>query len=150
MGVQIPGLSRALWIAVVWLISVGMDRASGAFAAEKRSDPLRMVVLDPLAKELACACVQGHGQRDYRKLALRLEKVVHKRVAIEFSDDLAETLSGVRADREIIVIGDRALVEGAAARTPVKFRPVCELTDREGRPIRHGTTWSGHRRGYSV
>ena len=38
-------------------------------------EPILLVVMDPLAKELACACVKGYGQRDYRKLAARLEKV---------------------------------------------------------------------------
>jgi outer membrane protein assembly factor BamB len=131
------GASHSGWIGVVCLILVGVG-SLGAVAAEKRPDPVRMVVLDPLAKELACACVQGHGQRDYRKLAARLEKAVQKRLAIEFSDDLVETLSGVGPDSEIIVVGDRALVTGADVRTPVNFRPVCELTDREGRSSARG------------
>lgn len=125
------------WIGVACLILIGVS-SPGAVAAEKKPDPVRMVVLDPLAKELACACVQGHGQRDYRKLAARLEKAVQKRMAIEFSDDLVETLSGVRPDSEVIVIGDRALVADAGRRTPVKIRPVCELTDREGRSSARG------------
>jgi hypothetical protein len=42
-----------------------------AAPAEKKSTT-RLIVLDPLSKELACACVKGYGQRDYRKLASRL------------------------------------------------------------------------------
>jgi len=41
---------------------------------ESKPEPVVLMVLDPLAKELACACVKGYGQRDYRKLAARLEK----------------------------------------------------------------------------
>ena len=39
-------------------------------------EPITLVVMDPLAKELACACVKGYGQRDYRKLAAQLEKAI--------------------------------------------------------------------------
>ena len=40
----------------------------GVFGAPAKPlpDPVVLVVMDPLAKELACACVKGHGQRDYR------------------------------------------------------------------------------------
>jgi outer membrane protein assembly factor BamB len=126
-----------------WLIAVALVFWLNADvtlvrAAEKRSEPVLLVVLDPLAKELACACVQGYAQRDYRKLAARLEKALKQRVAIEFSDDLAETVAGVGPTREVVVIGDRSLVVESATRTQLKLRPVCELTDREG-----ATTASG-------
>jgi hypothetical protein len=58
-------------------------------------EPILLVVMDPLAKELACACVKGYAQRDYRKLAVRLEKAVKQHVTIEFSDDLAESMAGL-------------------------------------------------------
>ena len=35
----------------------------------KPTQPIVLIVMDPLSKELACACVEGFGQRDYRKLA---------------------------------------------------------------------------------
>jgi len=91
-----------------------------------------LVVLDPLAKELSCTCVPGYGQRDYRQLAARLGRTLKQRVEIEFSDDLAATLEGVGADRETVVIGDRALVAKDAGRASLAFRPVLALTDREG------------------
>lgn len=120
-----------LAVAVLWLWP-GAEPGRGR-AADKRPEPVVLVVLDPLAKELACACVQGYGQRDYRKLAARLGKAVKQRVAVEFSDDLAATLEAVGPDREFVVIGDRALVADGAARAKHTFRPVLELTDREGR-----------------
>src|SRR6266568_4006883 len=54
--------------------------------AKSRPEPVLLVVMDPLAKELACACVKGYGQRDYRKIATRLEKALKQRISIEFSD----------------------------------------------------------------
>jgi outer membrane protein assembly factor BamB/ABC-type phosphate/phosphonate transport system substrate-binding protein len=91
-----------------------------------------LVVMDPLAKELACACVKGYGQRDYRKLAARLEANIKERLSIEFSDDLAESMVGVGPDREIIIIGDQSLVVNGAKKAGLKCHPACELTDSEG------------------
>ena len=97
-----------------------------------RPEPIMLVVMDPLAKELACACVKGYGQRDYRKLAAQLEHAVKQHISIEFSDDLAESMKGVSPGREVIVIGDRSLVADGAKRSGLKCRAVCELTDLEG------------------
>lgn len=99
----------------------------------RAATPLVLVVMDPLAKELACACVPGYGQRDYRKLATRLQTVLKQPVNVEFSDDLADSLTFAPARERVIVIGDRALVAHAAQQARWPARPVCELTDREGR-----------------
>lgn len=107
--------------------------AGGVFGKPKgAAEPITFVVMDPLAKELACACVKGFGQRDYRKVAARLEKGVKERVAIEFSDDLAETLAAARPALPVIVIGDRSLVEHDAKKAALKCHPVCELSDVDG------------------
>src|SRR5258706_13204447 len=73
--------------------------AGGVLAKPPKSgpEPILLVVMDPLAKELACACVKGYAQRDYRKLVTRLEKALKQHVSIEFSDDLVESLAGVQA-----------------------------------------------------
>src|SRR5687768_8383787 len=74
-----------------------------AFGKPEKSapEPITLVVMDPLSRELACACVKGFGQRDYRKLAARLEKAINQRVGIEFSDDLAESLNGLGKPGEV-------------------------------------------------
>lgn len=94
--------------------------------------PVLLVVMDPLAKELACACVKGYGQRDYRKLATRFESVLKQHVSIEFSDDLAESLKNAGAEREIIIVGDRALTAHGAQQAGLKAHPLCALTDLDG------------------
>lgn len=131
MGTRWTGSGTVWWIAAALWLGPALA-AAPAGEAEKRREPVLLVVMDPLAKELACACVQGYGQRDYRRLATRLGKALKQRVAIEFSDDLVATLDGVGPDRGVVVIGDRALVADGAARTKPGFRPVLELTDREG------------------
>src|SRR5437879_10740529 len=58
-------------VAAAWLSAAGCVLG----ATPKRGpESALLVVMDPLAKELACACVKGYGQRDYRKIAARLEK----------------------------------------------------------------------------
>ena len=111
---------------------------SAAFVHGQPPEPVVLVVMDPLAKELACACVKGFGQRDYRKLAAKLEAPLKQRVSIEFSDDLAETLAVIGPGREVIVVGEPSRVAHGAARATFKYHPVCELTGVDG-----GTTVTG-------
>src|SRR4051794_10964295 len=126
---------RLATLALVLSLAVGCTSpppSQKATTEQGRPDPIVLVVMDPLAKELACACVKGYGQRDYRKLAARLEKSLNQRIAIEFSDDLAESLVGLPAGGEVIVIGDQSLVAHGAKRSGVNCHRLCELTDREG------------------
>ena len=100
--------------------------------AKDKPEPIMLVVMDPLAKEMACACVKGYGQRDYRKLAAQLQTALKQRVSIDFSDDLAESMKGVGPGREVIVVGDQSLVMHGAKKAGLKCHPVCELTDADG------------------
>lgn len=128
----------SLWLSRHWNVALlvlatllGASCAAGKFSSSP-PEPMLLVVLDPLSRELACACVKGFGQRDYRKLAARLGSTLKQRVAIEFSDDLAESLTRAGAGREIIIIGDRSAVAHGAQKSGLKSQPVAELTGREG------------------
>lgn len=118
---------RSLVGLLTWLLLT-----TGQLWSKPVPEPITLVILDPLARELACACVKGYGQRDYRKLADRLEKAIDQPVGIEFSDDLAETLQTLPASRQVIVVGDRSLVAHGARLAGLKCRPVSELTDLDG------------------
>src|SRR3954467_11782621 len=93
---------------------------AGANFGAPRDNSILLIVADPLSKELACACVKGYGQRDYRKLAARLEKALKQPVKIEFSDDLAESLAGAKPGQEVIVAGDLSLVAHGAKKAGLK------------------------------
>src|SRR4051794_21628782 len=80
-GFDIGSVLRQVALLLMLLLVAG--EAMGA-PAKRGPEPILLVVMDPLAKELACACVKGHGQRDYRKLAARLETALKQRVSIEF------------------------------------------------------------------
>ena len=119
----------AMLLALV--LSVG-GCASSRPARPASSQPIMLVVLDPLAKELACACVKGYGQRDYRKLGARLELTLKQRVVVEYSDDLAESLKLASRGQEVIVVGEQSLIVQSAKRAALKCHSICELTDPDG------------------
>jgi outer membrane protein assembly factor BamB len=123
------------------LIALGFILAADrvlAMPAKAGPDPILLLVTDPLAKELACACVKGYGQRDYRKLAARLEAVLRQRVSIEFSDDVAESMTTATPGQQVIIIGERGMVTQGAKEAGLKCHPVCALTGLDGT-----TTFSG-------
>lgn len=106
--------------------------AGANFAKPPKDDSLLLIVADPLARELACACVKGYGQRDYRKLTQHLQSSLKQHVAIEFSDDVAETLSSIAPSRDVLIIGDDSLIAHSLKKAGLKSHAICELTDTEG------------------
>ena len=124
-----PKFSRPSLMAVLCLVAAS---ALPAKPPKNAPDPILLVVMDPLAKELACACVKGYAQRDYRKLEAVLEKALNQRVTVEFSDDLAESLRGVGPGREVLVAGSQSLVADGAKKAGLKCQAVGALTDLDG------------------
>ncbi len=126
-------------LAVVFLAGCSFT-ASGAspFAGPVRREPVMLIVMDPLAKELACACVEGFAQRNYGRLAARLEKDLKHRVIIEFSDNLGDSMAKVSAGQEVVVIGKQSVVLHDAGPAGLQCVPVCKLTGLDG-----GTTVTG-------
>src|SRR4051794_33238631 len=114
---------RVLSMVLVWLIGFS---AAGGKPPRTGPEPLMLVIMDPLAKELACACVKGYGQRDYRKLATQLQTVLKQPVTIEFSDDLADSMAAPGHGKEVIVIGEQWMVAHSAKKAGLLCHPVCE------------------------
>ena len=128
---QEGGVAGFLRLAAVGMLCFTSARLFGTPPGNR--EPILLVVMDPLSKELACACVKDYGQRDYRKLATRLGAAARERVSIEFSDDLPESMKGVRPEREVIVVGDRSLVAHGAKVAGLKCHPICQLTGNDGK-----------------
>lgn len=120
-------LSRIAVFAVAYLFAT-----ASLLAKPPKSDGVLLIVMDPLSRELACACVKGYGQRDYRKLAAHLESTIKQRVTIEFSDDLVETLKSVPPARDVLIIGDNSLVAANTKKASFTAHPLCELSDTDG------------------
>lgn len=102
------------------------------------STTLRMVVMDPLAKELSCPCVQGYAQRDYSQLAKYLESQLGVPVAVSFSESLVKALKSDAEGRADIVIGKRSVVEHDARRAKLGMNYAGSLTGKDGKTTQYG------------
>ena len=59
-------LTRAL-VSFLFVLTVIIS-PYGRTPASAAEEPIRVVVMDPLARPLACDCVKGYAQRDYDRL----------------------------------------------------------------------------------
>ena len=109
-----------------------------AFAEESKSDGLVMVVMDPLAAQLACPCVKGYAQRDYKKLAVHLETVLGRPVKIVFDESLEAAVERGEAGGAEIVIGKQSVVEHDARAAKLTLQPVAALSDLQGATTQTG------------
>lgn len=121
-------LSRRAW-GTRLLAGAALPLVHSAFAAAR--EPLRVIVMDPLALQLSCSCVPGTGQRRYDRLAKHLESFVGRPVSVTFDESLALALqqTGGAAD---IIIGKDSVVRFDAGRRNLSIRPIAALTDRAG------------------
>ncbi len=92
---------------------------------------LRLVVMDPLAVQLACTCVEGFAQRDYAELADFLSRRLQRPIRLRFAEGLSAAARAGDGPPDLI-IGSWSVVvfDAAAAGTPV--RPIAQLTDKAG------------------
>lgn len=111
-------------VVLAWLLAAALPL--------RAKEAILLIVADPLAKDLACACVKGFGQRDYRKLGAHLQKATGQKVSVEFSDDVAESIALAEKGQEVVLIGDRSVIEAGAKKANLRARPAMELTDQEG------------------
>lgn len=114
----------------------GLTLALLAFAlgaCRPAAPPLAMVVMDPLARDLACPCVGGYAQRDYRALATRLTRATGRRIEAVFADELGKGLRQAGPRPVALVIGKDSLVRSDAATNGLTVAPLCRLTDRDDR-----------------
>lgn len=100
--------------------------------AARAAEPLRLVVMDPLARPLCCNCVLGLGQRDYHRLAAFLQQQLGRPVEVLFDEGLAAALRRLNAAPHL-VIGKDSVVRFDAERCRLAVRPLAALSDRGGR-----------------
>ncbi|MFZ2639814.1 MAG: PhnD/SsuA/transferrin family substrate-binding protein [Verrucomicrobiia bacterium] len=96
------------------------------------SEPLRMVVMDPLSKQLACACVQGFAQRDYQALATFMSEKLGRPVEMFVNESLAEA-GRVTNNKLDLIVGKQSVIRAEAAGANIAITPLVMLTDREGK-----------------
>lgn len=118
--------------AAVAALMVTSDAASGAEAQGASSEPLVMIVMDPLAKPLSCPCVQGYAQRDYDKLAEALSAEIGRPVKTVFKESLVAAMTNDTDGKAHLVIGKHSVVAFDAKRSKMTANPIAKLTDKKG------------------
>ena len=126
-------LKRMGFLAALAVIVISGARCSRPAARPAPpAKPLRVVVMDPLADQLACACIPGYAQRRYPQLCEFLARKLGRPVAFVHAEDLAGALDLCDGKADLI-IGRRSLVTFDAAETATRVRPIAMLTDKQGR-----------------
>jgi outer membrane protein assembly factor BamB len=120
------------------LLALWLPIASLAPAAAADALPLTLVVMDPLAAELSCPCVEGYAQRDYRALTDHLASAMGRPVRLGFGESLAKGREAAGGGPIHIVIGKHSVVRADAAAADLRFEPVASLSDLEGTVFQRG------------
>lgn len=101
-------------------------------AQTTRKPPLNLLVLDPLARQNACACVEGYAQRDYDALASFLGRRLFREVSVCFGTTGAAVRKSPQPD---VIIGKCSVIEHATGGT---YLLMAMLTDRDGKVTQQG------------
>lgn len=97
----------------------------------KEDNLIHMVVMDPLALELSCECVEGYAQRQYQALAQYLTSMLYKQVKLVFHEELAGAMGEIGRMPEI-VIGKSSVIKHQALKEGVSLRRLALLTGKDG------------------
>ena len=92
------------------------------------SEPLTLIVMDPLAAPLACDCVQGYAQRRYEKLGEFLQQRLSREVTVVWGESLEAALEKSHGKADL-VIGKYSVVLADAKELGKSFQPMSRLTD---------------------
>lgn len=119
-------------------MSVGLASVCCAAPLAGEESPLTIAVMDPLAAPLACACVGGHAQRKYEKLAEHLQAQLKRPFKVAYGEDLGRLIQDPEAGPIALVIGKQSVVRFDAAKLRLAIRPLALLTGRDGKTTLRG------------
>lgn len=112
---------------------------SGALAGEvKATQPLIVVVMDPLAKPLSCPCVAGYAQRDYEKLGVALQSSLGREVKVFFNESLVSAKKKNDLEHVDLVIGKQSVILHDAETAGLDLNKVAMLTGKDGLTTQRG------------
>jgi len=128
---------RPLIVAILSAFVVAYAGAQDASQGAVSQMPLRIVVMDPLAKQLACDCVAGYAQRDYGKLAAFLEAKLQRPVQLAYGEALASPQIG-DVETVDLIIGKFSVVMFDARKIGLAARPIAMLSGKDGAIMQNG------------
>lgn len=100
--------------------------------------PFTMVVMDPLSADLACPCVKGYAQRDYKKLAAHIAKETGRPVNVFHAETLADALKKKTEGKADIIIGKESVVRHDAKALGIGAVPLVSLKGLDGKTTMTG------------
>ncbi|WP_395740511.1 PhnD/SsuA/transferrin family substrate-binding protein [Prosthecobacter sp.] len=106
-------------------------------ASAAQAETISMLVMDPLSKDLACDCVKGYAQRNYRALAAHLQQKTGIEITVTHAEKIATALKEMKGAPGII-IGKKSVVLSEAAKNKLEFTPVARLTGKDGSASQQG------------
>lgn len=113
---------------LVFLITSLAILHANAFAQTK---PLRIVVMDPLAAPLSCACLNGVGQRRYDLLAPWLAKQLRRPIEVVYAESLPLAVNRLGHAPDF-VFGQHSVVEFDAVQANLQLQPIARLKNGKG------------------
>ena len=106
------------------------------FNAQAFADgPFVIAVMDPLAKELACDCIAGFAQRDYKALADHLKQhggPRFEKVELVFAGTLQSAIQKSSQKRVDMIIGKDSVVRHELQQAKMPAWGIARLTDKQG------------------
>jgi hypothetical protein len=99
---------------------------------------ITIVVTDPLALPLACACVEGFAQRKYEKLADFLQMKLKKSVRVVWGDSIGIAKKEHGLGEKTLFIGKDSVVRFDTRAMNLEVTPLAQLTDVRGSVNQHG------------
>lgn len=110
-----------------------------AFAVARPDPPkFTVIVMDPLAAPLSCACVKGYAQRDYDQLGKYLEGKLGRPVDVVYSNSMAKAVKEQTAGKADLIIGKASVVNWDCQKAKLDVTPVAALTNKEGITTQNG------------
>lgn len=145
---QGPRCLHTVLIIVSVLVGCGIKHST---------QPLKMIVMDPLAKKFACECTTPSSLHDYEALRKFLEKRLQRLVDVTYAEDLSGALKRAGGNADLI-IGKRSVILHQASASTFPVKPIAMLTDtvgscqirglfvvRQADPARNLSDLQGHR-----
>ncbi len=121
-----------------WCLLICMSGWAESARAESQPQPVSMLVMDPLCTQLACDCVEGYAQRDYKQLASFLGQRIGRPMKVTFDVSLVAAMQGRSGKPFDIVIGKQSVVLSDAERVGRKLIPLAMLSGKDGSTNLHG------------
>lgn len=99
---------------------------------------ITLVVLDPMAERLACACVQGYARRKYDRLADYLNIELKKTVRVIWAESMAAASKEQSVGSMDVIIGKDSVIRSWAKNAMVPIEGLVHLSDLQGSTMQRG------------